>query len=253
MNVIEQDLVALYKINSKHSAYQILPNSLKNIIKEEVVQAIPRFEKERFEWLKSKLDFQNTKIVDIGGNTGYFTFEAIEAGASEAIYVEGNSNHAEFVKKAAELIHANVKVVNKYFDFQEALTEETFDVVFIFNVIHHLGDDFGDQNYTKAQALEKMKSAINYFKNKADRLVLQMGFCWKGDRTQLLFENGTKSEMIDFINETIEGFWKIEQIGIAEIQNGNTVFNDLNESNRGRNDDLGEFRNRPIFILKNLR
>ena len=150
------------------------------------------------------------------------------------------------------MLHTNVKVIAKYFDFQQDLAEEFYDIVFLFNVIHHLGDDFGDQNFTKSQALDKMKSSVNYFADKTDRLVLQMGFCWKGDRNQLLFENGTKAEMIDFIKDTIKDIWEIEYIGIAEETQGHTYFVDLDESNMSRNNALGEFRNRPIFILKKI-
>ncbi len=252
MNVVEQDLVRLYQKNSKHSAYQILPKSLKNLIKDEVVQDITRYEAERFEWLKSKLDLSDKKIVDIGGNTGYFTFETLDAGASEVLYIEGNDDHAQFVSKAAEVLQANVKVTTKYFDFQHDLSGESYDIVLLFNVIHHLGDDFGDQSFTKSQALDKMKSSVNYFADKTERLVLQMGFCWKGDRTQLLFENGTKAEVIEFIRETIKDIWEIEHIGIAEETQGQTEFVDMDESNMPRNNALGEFRNRPIFILKKL-
>jgi SAM-dependent methyltransferase len=250
MNVAATDLVALYKKNSKHSAYQILPRSLENLIEDEVEQGIPRFEAERFEWLKSKLDFTDKRVADIGGNTGYFTFEAFDAGAREVVYVEGNTDHAQFVAMAAEMLHANVKVIPKYFDFSEDLKGEHLDIVLLFNVIHHLGDDFGDQSLTKFQALEKMKTSINYFADKTDRLVLQMGYCWKGDRKQLLFANGTKAEMTDFVKDAIQDIWEIEHIGVAEEIQGQTVFADMVGSNMGRNDKLGEFRNRPIFILK---
>jgi SAM-dependent methyltransferase len=252
MNVAARDLVALYEKNSKHSAYQILPRSLTDLIHDEVVQGIPRFEAERFEWLKSKLDFAGKRVADIGGNTGYFTFEAIDAGARELVYVEGNSDHAQFVAMAAEMLQANVKVIPKYFNFKDDLKGEHLDIVLLFNVIHHLGDDFGDQSLTKYQALEKMKSSINYFADKTDRLVLQMGYCWKGDRTQLLFEKGTKAEMLDFVTDAIHGTWEIEHVGVAEENQGQTVFVDMVESNMARNDKMGEFRNRPIFILKNL-
>jgi len=253
MNVVKQDLVRLYEQNSKHSAYQILPPSLKRIIGDQVVQVIPRFEAERFAWLKSKLDFAGLKIVDIGGNTGYFTFESLDSGANQVVYIEGNVSHSIFVSKATALLEANVKIVNKYFDFNEDLKGDYFDIVLLFNVIHHLGDDFGDPSFTKSQALEKMKSSINYFADKTERLVLQIGFCWKGDRNQLLFENGTKSEMLEFIKDTVDGIWELEHVGIAEVQGEETVFVDMAEANLVRKDTMGEFRNRPILILKNLK
>ena len=254
MKLAEKDfLVELYRMNSKHSAYQILPKLLKPLIEEEVQQSIPRFEQERLDWVSSQISFAKKRIVDIGGNTGFFTFEAIDMGAEEVIYIEGNTNHAHFVTKAKELLDLNISVKNKYFDFQTDLAQEHADIVLLFNVIHHLGEDFGDQNSTKVEALEAMKEAIIYFSGKTEYLVLQMGFCWKGDRTKLLFENGTKQEMIDFVRLAIADHWEIQSIGIAESENGETVYRPLSEKNILRDDSLGEFRNRPIFILKSTK
>jgi hypothetical protein len=84
-------------------------------------------------------------------------------------------------------------------------------------------------------------------------LVFQLGFNWKGNRNNGLFKNGTKRELIDFINQGIKGFWEIQTIGIAESVDNEYVFNDLNEINIQRNDEIGEFLNRPIIILKSLK
>lgn len=251
MNLTERDiLVDLYQKNSKHSGYQILPKALKSFIHQDVKQFISRFEQERLDWVTSQISFSGKRVVDIGGNTGFFTFEAMDLGAEEVIYIEGNANHAQFVSKAKELLGLNIQVKNKYFDFQTDLENDHVDVVLLFNVIHHLGDDFGDQSSSKEEALEKMKEAINYFSDKTNLMVLQMGFCWKGDRNELLFKDGTKSEMIDFVKSAVDGNWVIQSIGVPEEIGGLTEYKELSTENIQRNDSLGEFRNRPIFILK---
>jgi hypothetical protein len=58
--------------------------------------------------------------------------------------------------------------------------------------------------------------------------------------------------MIHFVKNAINGYWKIDSIGVAEEINSITKYNDLNNFNIERKDTLGEFRNRPIFILKSL-
>ncbi|MBN7817587.1 class I SAM-dependent methyltransferase [Algoriphagus pacificus] len=253
MRLAEKELVELYKQNSKHSNYQIIPKALKEILDEgDISQAIARYEQQRFDWLKTQLDFQGKHVLDIGGNTGFFTFESLDEGANKVTYVEGNANHASFVKKGSEILNKNIEVLNKYFDFKSDLEDQKFDIVLLFNVIHHLGDDFGDSSCTMEEAKELMKTSINYFESKTDYLVLQLGFCWKGDRNLLLFENGTKQEMIDFVQDAIKGKWEITQIGIAEEHEGITSYQLANESNLERSDAMGEFRNRPIFILKSL-
>lgn len=249
---MNKELVELYNNTSKHSGYQILPKALQAIMGDNVQQHIARYEAERMTYLKKHLDFSDKKILDIGGNTGYFSFESIEAGAKEVIYIEGNSAHEHFVKKAAEVLNSNMKTYNRYLEFENAPEHQPFDMVLLFNVIHHLGDDFGDRQITMQAAKTKMQLAIQYFYNYTDLLILQMGFCWKGDRTHLLFENGTKTEMIEFVQEAIKGKFKIENIGIAMEENGITEYKEYDPHNLERMDALGEFRNRPIFILKKI-
>lgn len=249
---MNEELIELYKKTSKHSNYQVLPSLLKNIIDESIVPSISRYENERMDFLKKQLNFQNKKVLDVGGNTGFFSFEAIEAGAEQATLIEGNLAHETFVKKAAQITNKNITTNNYYLDFKANKIEESYDIVLLFNVIHHLGDDFGDKAITMDEAKIEMQNAINFFSDKTELLVLQMGFCWKGDKNLLLFENGIKQEMIDFVKKSITDKWEIQTIGVAELVEGKTVYNTLNNQNVERYDSLGEFRNRPIFILKSI-
>jgi SAM-dependent methyltransferase len=247
----KKKMIELYQSASKHSNYQILPAILEEIIPSEKIYVNSRFENQRLNFLKQHLDFNEKKIVDIGGNTGFFTFEAIDLGANEVIHVEGNKEHSEFVALAAKELVLNITSENKYLGFIDSDEfPDNVDITFLFNVIHHLGDDFGDKTLNIREAKYEMSKTLNYFTNKTEYLVLQMGFCWKGDRNFLLFENGTKEELIKFVKDSIQDKWDIIAIGIAEEENGTTIYNELNSSNISRNDSLGEFRNRPIFILK---
>lgn len=251
-NIDTKKLFELYQNTSKHSNYQILPSSLKEIISEDSLDIHSRFENERMAFLNNSIRFENKRVMDIGGNTGFFSFEAVENGASEVVYVEGNTPHANFVEYAAELLNKNILVKNKYLDFEKDLGIGNFDIVLLFNVIHHLGDDFGDQSISIDNAKEKMVDCINYFVGRTDLLVLQMGYCWKGDTSKLLFENGTKKEMISFIESAAKGNWKIREIGIAEVNADKTEYRSLSDENMKRQDSIGEFRNRPIFIFEKI-
>lgn len=244
-------LKKLYQNTSKHSNYQTIHDSLKKYLDTNELTIHSRFEAERMSFVNNYLDFKDKKVVDVGGNTGYFSFESIAKGAREVVYIEGNKEHAQFVKYVSDDLKLNVKTHNEYLDFDKnhASLHNT-DIVLLFNVIHHLGDDFGDKTLSIQKAKERMIDSINYFHNKTEFLVLQMGFCWKGNRDLLLFDNGTKKEMIDFITNATQGKWDIQTIGIAEEYHWQTLYSILNETNIERNDALGEFRNRPIFILK---
>ncbi len=243
-------LIELYQNVSKHSNYQVLPEILKTILDESSIKINSRFEKERMNFVLKYVDFTGANVLDIGGNTGFFSFESIENGANSVTYYDGNGIHSEFVKEASYQLHKNIYVFNEYVDFKKEINNSPFDIVYLFNVIHHLGDDYGDTMITMEEAKLKMKEEINYLTKHTEILILQMGFCWKGNRNLLLFENGTKSEMIEFIKDCINENWDILGVGVPEVKNEITSYEPLNESNIIRDDSIGEFRNRPIFILR---
>lgn len=241
-------LNTLYSSSSKHSCYQEIHPSLTKNIEVTANVAIQRYELQRAKFISDNLNFQDKMVLDIGGNTGYFSFEAISKGAKSVLLIEGNENHAEFVSELAIAENLPISVSNKYFDFENNNSKS--DIVFILNVLHHIGDDFGSQNISKSEALNYIAKAINNFHEKTDILIFQLGYNWKGDRNLPLFENGTKREMIEFVYNTIKHNWDLIHVGIAEVVNGETIFNYLNQENIERDDELGEFRNRPLFILR---
>ena len=249
-----KELTELYLKNSKHSGYQILSSNLQKVININDFKIKSTYEKERLEYILKKVNLKDKKILDIGGNSGYFTFEAINIGAKNVVYYEGNKNHADFVKIAAEEIglEDKIKIVNEFYSFDDINKHEKYDVVFLLNVIHHLGDDYGDKKLSLNEAKINMIKQSNSMAEKTKILVLQMGFNWHGDISKCLFENGTKREMNEFISNNIKEKWIIDYIGIAEEVNGNIEYCDIDNKNIERNNELGEFLNRPIYILRSL-
>ena len=244
-------LIELYQKTSKHSNYQALPTCLKPIIDAAALATHSRHEPERLAYILNSLAIKGKSVMDIGGNTGYFTFEAADAGARKVTYIEGNTAHADFVRTAARHLRKDdvIDVRNAYFDFCDYSAADACDIVLLLNVLHHLGDDFGsldDPSRIKEQILRRLNSVSQI----ATYCVFQMGFNWKGDRNSCLFERGTKQEMIDYIAAGVEPCWEVLRTGIAERVPGGIVYNDLNDSNIARDDSLGEFLNRPLFILK---
>ena len=116
-----------------------------------------------------------------------------------------------------------------------------------------MGDDYGDPALTIEGARQLIIEQLNGMARFADMVCFQLGFNWRGNRNYGLFENGTKKELIEFIKKGIEHIWRIDCIGIARKDSGDRVrYDDLNNENIKRNDGLGEFLNRPIFILSKL-
>ena len=250
MNDNVQKLVDLYQQSSKHSNYQILPDALQAIIPSNLVDTQSRYERERIVFVQKHVDFGNQRVLDIGANTGYFTFESLALGARDVTCFEGNPHHAMFLEHASTILDKPVKVVNDYLDVEHDIPGQPFDIVLLFNVLHHFGDDFGDNNTSMQQARAKIQSSIRALATKTNLLVLQIGFCWKGDRNFVLFGEGTKAELIDFVRQATKGFWHEQAIGVAEGTRQDAAYAELSDTNIARRDDLGEFLNRPIFILQ---
>jgi SAM-dependent methyltransferase len=252
-NQFSKELLELYTAKSKHSAYQQLPESLLSLMGNPNLEVVKRYEKERFEFILKYLSLAHVSVLDIGGNTGYFTISAIENGARHVDYYEGNEKHADFVHIASLAlgIADRIKINKQYFEFKPNIVDQKqYDICFCLNVLHHLGDDFGDRNIGISNAKKEMIESLNSMSYYINIIFFQMGFNWKGDRNRPIFENGTKKEMIQFITDGIFDKWEIVDIAIPENVNGNIEYKKINSNNIERNDKLGEFLNRPIFMLK---
>jgi len=238
-------LQKLYDITSKHSHYQTLPKSVTDLVGE-VKQEINRYEFERLDYITSNIDLNNKVILDIGANTGFFSVSSIENGANLVDVYEGDKSHADFISDISDVLDLNITTNQRYLQFDETF-DKKYDVVYLLNVIHHLGDDFGDTKLSIENAKQKMSEILKYFSDKTELMVFQMGYCWKGNRDLLLFENGTKNEMISFVENSIKKYWDIINVGIMQ---SDLKYHNLNNSNIENKPKLKEFGNRPLFILK---
>ncbi len=246
------DLIQLVKIKSKHSNYQLLPKNLKKIMGDNSKNISRHFEAERLDFISETVNVKNTRLIDIGANTGFFTFELLDRGASTAICFEGNKDHAAFIIEASKVLNQEERIIvkNQYFDFKSGLENFDADIVLLLNVLHHVGDDYGDKELSKDQALCQIIDSLKKIAKISTYVIFQLGFNWKGDRDQPLFDNGTKSEMIAFLKINIESFFDITRIGIAQKIDNGVMYTDLTNDNIERDDTLGEFLNRPLFIMK---
>ena len=167
-------------------------------------------------------------------------------------YFEGNRIHCDFVSAASKYIDVPINVFCEYITVETSLKSK-YDIMFFLNVLHHLGDDFGESKINIEDAKNEMKLIFQSLSVYTKILVFQLGYNWKGDILSPLFPKGEKSELINFVEKAIAGFFKIKFIGIAEESNEKICYKDLNESNINRNDKIGEFLNRPLFILESLK
>jgi hypothetical protein len=234
----------------KHSAYQSLPPRVAEFIGPHDAQIRPKYERERFQYITSKIHVQDKSVIDVGSNTGYFAFELLEAGCRNVTAYEGSMVHSEFLKLAVKSLGEETRILVKqeYFDFLHG--PEKHDIALLLNVVHHTGDDYGDECDNLEMAKTMMLKQLNLMARYTDVLAFQMGFNWKGDIKRCLFTHGTKSEMIHFVCNGAAERWQIEHIGVAERTSTGIRYSDVNDYNVARDDSLGEFLNRPLFIMR---
>lgn len=226
-----QLLKNLYLKSSKHSQYQVLSSRLEDLIDfQRSDQKQYRYERERLEYIKSVIELQGQSILDIGGNTGFFSFELIEIGARSVTFFEGNKDHALFVVEAAELLgYTNkIKVLSRHFLFNVDPHQQLYDITFNLNVLHHVGDDYGSPQLSLDKAKEQIIDSVNYLAGVTKYLILQLGFCWQGKTDRLLFSSGTKNEMINFVQQGTNQLWKMLSTGIACKDKGIVVYREIN-------------------------
>ena len=248
-----EKLIRLYKKTSKHSQYQIIPDSLHKIMGDNNLDITSRFEKERLEYIIKNLNTKDLVFSDIGANTGYFSIELLTRGAEHAIIIEGNKDHCDFIHESVKQLQLEKKstIYNNYISFNDSdKTLANTDAILIFNVLHHAGDDYNTSIRNVNEAKEHIIKSINYLSSKTKHLIFQLGFNWKGNIEYPLFKNGTKKEMIDFIKHGTSNYWLIENIGIAELTSNKLEYKNMNSYNIKRDNNIGEFLNRPIFVMK---
>jgi len=248
-----EELKRLYAKGSKHSNYQILSKRITEFLPPHTTEVKSRFEEERLNYFLKHIEVKAKTVLDVGGNTGYFSFELLEKEASHIHYYEGNKEHSEFVSLVGDILGVDIKmtITNDYLNFNNELSSK-YDIILLLNVLHHIGDDYGNGQLNIKEARQKILTQLLSLQNNTDYIVFQLGFNWKGNKDLGLFTNGTKKELIDFISEGIKGVYNIESIGIAEKVNEQIVYKELDDRNIKRVDTMGEFLNRPLFILKSL-
>lgn len=240
---------SLLQARTKHSHYQTIHPALREVLPD-VGNYKPKklLEEAREVFVSEHVDFNGKTVADIGANTGYFSVAAALKGAKQIDAFEGNGKHAAFLQIASSAIgiEGRLKVHNQYVSFAPYRLP-VYDICLCYNVLHHLGDDFR-AGLPMQVAITEMKAALVSLVSNNKTVVFQMGYNWKGDVRLPLTRNGLKSELISLVHDAL-GNLPIEVVTACYVSQSQR-YEIANKENLKRCDDMGEFANRPLFIIR---
>lgn len=256
----------------KHGLYQLFPPVL--VKKYPELQNLPynsmRLDDKRYDFLVRSIDLIGLRVTDIGSNIGYFSFRLATEKACKVLMYEPYADHFKAIGEIRNLLNLDEKVVeirNEGVDLDAINALESTDVILLFNVLQHAGEDF---DRTRVQKVEDWYAfAVEYLtklRTKTKYLVFQNGYSWLGHSKDLC----GKEEIISFSIKLLkEAGWQIEKCGIVtnfqthtyrefdiNKTTKNPIFNPLKYFEYGVKYRLGfnvpnhRFIQRPIFICK---
>lgn len=249
-----RELLDQHNRSEKHIGYHILPERVNAaVVNTEYQNHYKYWERERWDYITKHLSFRDKTVLDIGCNVGYFAMSSLDSGALRVTGYEGKTSCADFLTCAIRELGEEDRFIfhNCYYQFNDHNNDDHhYDIALLLNVLHHLGHDYGDNKLDKESAKQKMFEQLNHLSKFVNTLILQFGFNWKGDKNLPLFTGGTKREMIDYVTSATHEDWQILHIGVAQRQGHDVAYRPVGPENIARDDSLGEFLNRPLFILK---
>jgi cyclopropane fatty-acyl-phospholipid synthase-like methyltransferase len=213
-------------------------------------------DKERAAFMFAQHSLSGKRVLDIGANQGYMTVEAALRGAKRVDAFESNEVDAVFLSQAAKLLpgldRVTAHALNYDFDHPN---DDRWNYVICLNVLHHIGRYFDTHVSDLAEAKNLMGPHLQRLLSKAGCVWLQLGFNWQGNTHQPLFSQGTKREMTDFVASLIKPKAYLAAIGIYNAQTKayeKASYGDWEHPLWQRIDSLGEFGNRPLYLIQSV-
>lgn len=213
-------------------------------------------DKQRAAFMFEHHDVRGQRVLDIGANQGYLTVEAALRGARRVDAFESNDVDGMFLSQAARWL-PGLESVTAYpvnYDFNQA-NPDRWDCVICLNVLHHIGRYFDTHVHDLTEAKALLGQHLQRLLSPGACVWLQLGYNWQGNTERPLFENGTKREMTGFLADLIKPYARLAVIGIynPRTQSYKRVREgDQDQSLWQRFDSLGEFGNRPLYLIQSL-
>lgn len=208
---------------------------------------------ERASFIFNEKNVEGKNVLDIGANQGYMSVEASLRGAQLIDAFESNEVDGAFLANAAEslgVLNDLTAHVDNY-DFEKR--NDRWNYVLCLNVLHHVGRYFDQHINTLDKAKWVISQHLQRLLTKGGCIWLQLGFNWQGNIEQPMFSQGTKREMTEFVARLIGAKARIVTIGIyspVSRMYEKVGSDDWSHPLWQRIEELGEFGNRPLYLIE---
>lgn len=211
-------------------------------------------DKERAAFMFDHKSSAGKNVLDIGANQGYMSIEAALRGAQCVDAFESNAVDGAFLSKASQLFPALQAVSAQTLNYEfENENNGQWQYVICLNVLHHIGRYFDDHVHAMTEAKILMADHLRRLLTPGGVVWLQLGFNWQGNRLQPMFTHGTKQEMTVFVNDMLGQHARISAVGIYNPHSqayDEVSYGDWQHPLWQRIDGLGEFANRPLYLIE---
>ena len=217
---IKTELRTLYERSSKHGQYQALPAPLAEKLGFQFkINEEWRGDRTRYPAIREYVEKNRIRsILDVGANTGFFSLSLNnDLPYLEVTACELNKVHARIITILSELGGYQVKVTDTPADLQHLGQFGYFDCVLHLNILHHAGHDFDAALVPDRDAFSEYATKyLERLKGMAGRVVFQMGYNWRGDKTLPLVPKDDQAGKVDLTRTLFQNAgWEIEHIAFA--------------------------------------
>lgn len=211
-------------------------------------------DKERAAFMFDRKSSAGKNVLDIGANQGYMSIEAALRGAQRVDAFESNTVDGAFLSQMSLLFPAlqAVSAQTLNYDFEHE-NSGRWHYVICLNVLHHIGRYFDDHVNDLSEAKILMAAHLRRLLTHSGSVWLQLGFNWQGNTLKPMFAHGTKQEITEFVNQMVGQHARIATIGIYNPHRqayDEVVYGDWHHPLWQRIDGLGEFANRPLYLIE---
>jgi hypothetical protein len=270
---LRQRLSRLYADMSKHSTYQTVPDFVSDAIDYQVaIDEGWRGDRVRLRWCERVLaDERGRRWSDFGANTGFFSLSLAHADPTrEILAIEGNPNHAEFIRAIAEGLGVrNLHVLSRAIALDDLDTLPLQDVMLHLNVLHHAGVDFdAGMVVSRDEFLAYAGTYLQRLRCRVGRLVFQVGTNLGGDKARPIIDHADDVGKLLLLARLLhDAGWHIERVAYPTrpLDDSAIEYVDLVESLDLTDRDAiraalvpfnlrnhrGEFYRRPVFLCSN--